>query len=139
MLDGLKYAKYLLMGFPLFGIALVPLLPVIQLWESLGFLQIVFFFGLYLGVVNNRELPTFTRFNAQQAILIDILLIVPDLLLRSFDNPSGGAGLQALVLIDNTVFLYVYLCALAGVGASLAGKYFRLPLVGEAAESQVNR
>jgi hypothetical protein len=37
--------------------------------------QIVAFFGLALGVANNRNMPTFTRFNAQQAILLDILQV----------------------------------------------------------------
>jgi hypothetical protein len=49
LLDGLKYSKFLLMQFPLFGLALLPLKPAIDLWYGLGFLQIIVFFGLYLG------------------------------------------------------------------------------------------
>ena len=145
LLDGLKYSKFLLLQFPLFGLALLPLKPAIDLWFSLGFLQILVFFGLYLGVVQNREMSYFARFNAQQAVLLDILLIVPDVLARLVSGLggddallTGGPGLEAQVLMYNTVFLYVYLTSVVGVGASALGKSVKLPLVGDAAESQTD-
>ena len=145
LLDGLKYSKFLLMQFPLFGLALLPLKPAIDLWYGLGFLQIAVFFGLYLGVVQNQEMKYFTRYNAQQAVLLDILLIVPDVLARLASGLGGddalltsGPGLEIQVLMYNTVFLYVYLSSVVGVGASALGKNVKLPLVGDAAESQTN-
>ena len=145
LLDGLKYSKFLLLQFPLFGLALLPLKPAIDLWYSLGFLQILVFFGLYLGVVQNREMSYFARFNAQQAVLLDILLIVPDVLARLASGLggddamlTGGPGLEAQVLMYNTVFLYVYLTSVVGAGASALGKSVKLPLVGDAAESQTD-
>ena len=145
LLDGLKYSKFLLMQFPLFGLALLPLKPAIDLWYGLGFLQIAVFFGLYLGVVQNQEMKYFTRYNAQQAVLLDILLIVPDVLARLASGLggddallTGGPGLEIQVLMYNTVFLYVYLSSVVGVGASALGKNVKLPLVGDAAESQTN-
>lgn len=144
LLDGLKYSKFLLMQFPLFGLALLPLKPAIDLWYSLGFLQIIVFFGLYLGVVNNQEMSRGVRFNAQQAILLDILLIVPDVLTRLVSGLggddallTGGPGLEAQVLLYNTVFLYVYLTSVVGAGASALGKQVKLPIVGDAAETQI--
>ena len=107
--------------------------------------QIAVFFGLYLGVVQNQEMKYFTRYNAQQAVLLDILLIVPDVLARLASGLggddallTGGPGLEIQVLMYNTVFLYVYLCSVVGVGASALGKNVKLPLVGDAAESQTN-
>ena len=145
LLDGLKYSKFLLMQFPLFGLALLPIKPAVDLWYGLGFLQIAVFFGLYLGVVQNQNMKYFTRYNAQQAVLLDILLIVPDVLARLASGLggddallTGGPGLEIQVLMYNTVFLYVYLCSVVGVGASALGKNVKLPLVGDAAESQTN-
>ena len=145
LLDGLKYSKFLLMQFPLFGLALLPLKPAIDVWYGLGFLQIAVFFGLYLGVVQNQNMKYFTRYNAQQAVLLDILLIVPDVLARLASGMggddallTGGPGLEVQVLMYNTVFLYVYLSSVVGVGASALGKTVKLPLVGDAAESQTN-
>ena len=146
LLDGLKYSKFLLMQFPLFGLALLPIKPAVDLWYGLGFLQIAVFFGLYLGVVQNQNMKYFTRYNAQQAVLLDILLIVPDVLARLASGLggddallTGGPGLEIQVLMYNTVFLYVYLCSVVGVGASALGKNVKLPLVGDAAESQTQQ
>lgn len=146
LLDGLKYSKFLLMQFPLFGLLLLPIKPAIDLWYSLGFLQIVVFFAMYLGVVNNQGFRYFTRFNAQQAILLDILLIVPDVLIRLISGLggddallTGGPGLEAQVLLYNTVFLYVYLTSVAGAGASALGKTIKLPIVGDASEQQTRQ
>ena len=145
LLDGLKYSKFLLMQFPLFGLALLPIKPAVDLWYGLGFLQIAVFFGLYLGVVQNQNMKYFTRYNAQQAVLLDILLIVPDVLARLASGLggddallTGGPGLEIQMLMYNTVCLYVYLCSVVGVGASALGKNVKLPLVGDAAESQTN-
>ena len=95
LLDGLKYSKFLLMQFPLFGLALLPLKPAIDVWYGLGFLQIAVFFGLYLGVVQNQNMKYFTRYNAQQAVLLDILLIVPDVLARLASGMGGDDALPA--------------------------------------------
>ena len=127
LLDSLKYSKFLFMQFPMLSLALLPLAPVISLWGSLGFLQVVVFFATYLGVVQNQNMKRFVRFNAQQAILLDILLIVPDLLTRTFQGidgsgPTGGVGLQAEILFFNSVFLFTYICCTVGAVGSTAGK-----------------
>lgn len=144
LLDSLKYSKFLLLQFPVFGLALLPLSPLISLWFNLGFLQIVVFFATYLGVVQNQNMKRFVRFNAQQAVLLDILLIVPDLLTRTFQGidgsgPTGGIGLQVEIIFFNSVFLFTYICCVVGAIGSTAGKEIKLPLIGDAAESQQPR
>ena len=49
LLDSLKYSKFLLLQFPAFSLALLPLSPLISLWFNLGFLQIAVFFRHLLG------------------------------------------------------------------------------------------
>jgi uncharacterized membrane protein len=144
LLDSLKYSKFLLLQFPLAGLALLPLKPIIELWFNLGFLQIIVFFATYLGVVQNQNMKRFVRFNAQQAVLLDILLIVPDLLTRTFQGidgsgPTGGAGLQAEIIFFNSVFLFTYISCLVGSVSSTFGKETKLPLIGDAADMQQPR
>lgn len=74
---------------------------------------------------------------AQQAILLDILLILPSLIENLFRVPSGGAGLVVYKLLCNTVWLFVAFSFVYAVGACLAGKKVLLPLVGEGADQQV--
>lgn len=91
---------------------------------------------LYLLVVNNPRYSRYVRFNCYQAILLDILLILPGLVERSF-SPSGGAGLEALILFYNTVFLFIFSCFAFGSISCLLGKEPRLPVVADAADAQV--
>ena len=42
---------------------------------------------------------------------------------------TGGPGLEAQVLLYNTVFLYVYLTSVVGAGASTLGKTVKLLIV----------
>ena len=71
-----------------------------------------------------------------QAIVLDVLLILPGLVDSSF-HPEGGIGLEALIVFYNTVFLYLVVCFFIGSGSCLLGKVPRLPLVADAADAQV--
>jgi uncharacterized membrane protein len=91
---------------------------------------------LYLLVVNNQNYSRYVRFNCYQAILLDILLILPGLVERTF-SPSSGVGLEFLVVFYNTVFLFIFACFLFGSVSCLLGKEPRLPVVADAADAQV--
>lgn len=140
LLDGLKYSKFLLIQYPQFGVLLLPIAPVAQFYYSLGFFNIAVFFGLYFGVGQNKKLSQFLRYNAMQAIVLDVLLILPDVAGSLFNGingpPTGGPGLELKILFENTVFIFVYLCVAYGSFSALGGKSVKLPLVGEAAEMQ---
>lgn len=71
-----------------------------------------------------------------QVIVLDVLLIFPDLLERSF-NPKDGLGLDVLMSLDSTVFLFLLVCLIYGSTACVLGQVPRLPIVAEAAERQV--
>lgn len=71
-----------------------------------------------------------------QAIVLDVLLIFPDLLERSF-NPTEGIGLDLIQSLDSTVFLFLLVSLIYGSGSCLLGQVPRLPIVAEAAERQI--
>ena len=72
-----------------------------------------------------------------QAILLDILLVLPSLLERAFGGaPRGGPGLSLYMTLSSTIFLFVLACFFYGAGSALLGKTARLPLVAEAADAQ---
>jgi len=140
LMDGLKFSKFVIMQFPAFSLLLLPLTPVIKAYYGLGFFNIIIFFGMYLGLGRNQNLSQFLRYNAMQAIVLDIFLILPEVLGGLFNGingpPSGGAMLEAQILYYNTAFFFVYFCAAWGSLACLAGKKASLPFVSEAAERQ---
>jgi len=138
LFDGLRYGKFLFMQFPVFSTVLAPFDPLIRVYFSVPFAGLVAFFAIYLGIINNASFSRFVRFNGMQAVLLDIILILPGLiesLLRL--QPMGGIGLQIYVQAYNAIFLFVFACVVYGVGSCMAGRYGRLPLVAEAADAQI--
>ena len=102
------------------------------------FASIAVFFAIYLGIINNQSLSRFVRYNAMQAVILDICLVLPGLLesvLRL--RPSGGVGLQIYISGYNTIFFLLFICVALGIGSCMAGTTARLPIVSDAADAQV--
>lgn len=117
---------------------MAPLLPLEMLYAGIPFLPFLAFLGVYAGIVNNYNLSRFIRYNAAQAVCLDILIIIPQVILQTvFKQPDGGPGLQLYVSTVNTVFLFVAVCVAYGMGSCLVGQSPKLPLVAEAAATQV--
>ncbi|CAD6249653.1 unnamed protein product [Miscanthus lutarioriparius] len=136
-LDGAHHGRFLLAQFPFFGAVLRPLAPAARLFHSSPLTPFLLFLTLYFAVVRNQQaFSRFVRFNAMQAVVLDVLLIFPDLLAQSF-APSGGVGFEVFQSMENTVFLFLLVSLVYGGGACLLGKTPRLPIVADAAERQV--
>ena len=95
---------------PILTTLLAPVTSVARLYFSVPFASLVVFFVIYLGIINNQNLDRSVRFNAMQAILLDIILIVPSLLERTLPAPNSPIFLQLYITFSNTIFLFV-LCA----------------------------
>ncbi|KAK9091853.1 hypothetical protein Syun_026764 [Stephania yunnanensis] len=134
--DGIQYGKYVLTQFTPLQSLLRPLFPAIRVFKSFPFNGFLVFLTLYFVVVRNPNFSKYVRFNTMQAIVLDVLLIFPDLLERSF-NPRDGVGLDLVTSLDSTVFLFLLVCLVYGSGSCLAGQLPRLPIVAEAADRQV--
>ncbi|KAL8457487.1 hypothetical protein ACS0TY_035377 [Phlomoides rotata] len=82
-----------------------PLVPTIRVFKSFPFNEFLVFLTLYFVVVRNQDFSKYVRFNTMQAIVLDVLLIFPDLLERTF-NPRDGVGLDLLMSLESTMFLF---------------------------------
>ncbi|KAK9939761.1 hypothetical protein M0R45_016450 [Rubus argutus] len=107
----------------------------IRVFKSFPFNGFLVFLTLYFGVVRNQNFSRYVRFNTMQVIVLDVLLIFPDLLERSF-NPRDGVGLDVLMSLDSTVFLFLFVSLIYGSTSCLLGQVPRLPIVAEAADRQ---
>nr|QKY65047.1 chloroplast protein import component Tic20-V [Passiflora oerstedii] len=134
--DGVQYGKYVITQFAPIQALIQPLVPAIRVFKSFPLNGFLVFLTLYFVVVRNPNFSRYVRFNTMQAIVLDVLLIFPDLLERSF-NPRGGFGLDLLMSLDSTVFLYLLVCLIYGSSSCLLGQLPRLPIVAEAADRQV--
>ena len=134
--DGIQYGRYFFLQFPAAERLVAPLFPLLSAYKGFPFSNFVAFFGLYLLVVRNPSFSRYVRFNSMQAVVLDVLLIFPQLVDRTF-TPRGGIGFELLVVFYNTVFLFLVACFLFGVVSCVLGKTPRLPLVADAADQQV--
>jgi uncharacterized membrane protein len=134
--DGIQYGRYFFLQYPVAESLLRPLYPLLAAYKGFPYSNFIAFFGLYLLVVRNPSISRYVRFNAMQAVVLDVLLILPTLVERTF-APRGGWGFELLIIFYNTVFLFLVACFLFGVVSCILGKTPRLPIVADAADAQV--
>ncbi|MBA0875292.1 hypothetical protein Goshw_029289, partial [Gossypium schwendimanii] len=134
--DGIQYGKYVITQFTPIQVLIQPLFPAIKVFKSFPLNGFLVFLTLYFVVVRNPNFSRYVRFNTMQAIVLDVLLIFPDLLERSF-NPKEGLGLDLVMSFDSTVFLYLLVSLIYASSSCLFGLLPRLPIVAEAADRQV--
>lgn len=134
--DGIQYGKYVITQFAPIQAFIQPLVPAIKVFKSFPFNGFLVFLTLYFVVVRNTNFSRYVRFNTMQAIVLDVLLIFPDLLERTF-NPRDGFGLDLMMSLDSTVFLFLLVSLIYGSSSCLLGQVPRLPIVADAADRQV--
>jgi hypothetical protein len=137
LFDSLRYGRFLMLQFPIISTIISPLNPLIQLYFTVPFASLASFFAIYLLIVNNFNWDRRVRFNAMQAVLLDIILIFPGLFESVFKiRPMGGVGLQIYIQVYNAIFLFVLVAVVYGIVSSLIGQTARIPLVADAADAQ---
>ncbi|KAK7320316.1 hypothetical protein VNO77_29683 [Canavalia gladiata] len=134
--DGIQYGKYVITQFYPVQAIVQPLVPAIRVFKSFPLNGFLVFLTLYFVVVRNPNFSKYVRFNTMQAIVLDVLLIFPDLLERGF-NPRDGLGLDLIMSLDSTMFLFLLVCLIYGSSSCLLGQIPRLPIVADAADRQV--
>jgi uncharacterized membrane protein len=97
---------------------------------------LIIFFALFLLVIRNESISHFIRFNAMQAILLDIVLILCGLVASYILQPvlQGGLILETLF---NVVFLGTVAAVVYSVVQSALGRYAEIPTLSEAVYMQV--
>lgn len=135
IISGLPFGSFLFRQFPALGVFLIPLQPVLLIYNSVPFAGLIIFFLLFLLVVRNEKIAHFIRFNTMQAILLDILLVLCSLVLQIL-LPALGTNLVTETLI-NIVFLGTVVACGYSIVQSLLGRYAEIPTLSEAVYAQV--
>ena len=129
--DALPFGSALISVFPWLIWLQLPALPLLLLDQSVPFGGFVLFLVLFLAVVRNPKVPDYLRFNALQAILIDILLTVFRVLL----SPLGDS--IVLRTLNNTIFIGSIAVLFYALLQCLRGKEADLPTISEAVRMQL--
>ena len=104
----IPFGYYLFYKYSFLKILLFLTFPIAIIEKSLPFGGFLLFIILYAGLVRNPKVPYFIRYNACQALLIDIALIIISYLLRIFPI----AELSSIIFIFTLcIFIYsIYQC-----------------------------
>ncbi len=84
MKASLPFGSFLFYKFSFLKILILLAFPILFIEKSLPYGDIMLFLILFAGLVRNPKVPSFVRYNACQALLLDIMLIIFNYALRIF-------------------------------------------------------
>ena len=123
----LPFGYYFFYKFSFLKILFFITFPIALLENSIPLGSLILFLLLFFGLVRNTKVPYFVRYNAFQAILIDIALIIMSYILRIIPIIELGSILFVLIL---TLFIYsVIYC--------IYGKEPEVPLISRSVRMQI--
>jgi len=140
-----------LLFYPIFLLAAIYFYPIL----NMAIISFIVFFALFIGVVRNEAYSHFLRFHAMQALLlavlgwllrscIDLLDLTSALVPGFSGSQTGGAALAGagimqiiLAIIFSTIFIGIVGASFYSIVQSLRGQYAEMPLISEAAHSQI--
>lgn len=138
------YGAVLFQQFPLIVLPFVPFIwlygnvlafPLVPLLGLTG--EFFLFMGLYFLVVRDSRVPHFIRFNAMQALLIQIMLFIAQLFFQVLEQLSSDS-LPSIIraTFANTIFIGTMLLASYAIYQSVKGEYSDIPTLSQAASFQ---
>ena len=136
LIYSLPFGVTLLTQFPPLYQFFAPLVALYYITETLPFASLLIFFGLWFAVVRNEKVSYFLRFNAMQAILLNILQILFSLIMGIL-VPAFGAQSLISETLSNTIFMGSITASIFCIWRSFQGQYAELPGLSDAASSQV--
>ena len=101
--------------------------PIAIIEKSLPFGSFLLFIILFAGLVRNPKVPYFVRYNACQALLIDIALIIISYLLRIFP----------IVELGSIIFIFSLCIFIFLISQCIFGVEPERPLISKSAKMQI--
>lgn len=121
ILDGDHFGHYLYERLPpLGGVHDVLLGGMLEFWEVFPFAGLCLFIALTLGTRGNTEMNRNVRFSAQQAALIDVSLILPELISSAFEGEDMPR--QLMEPCSNLTYYYIIAVVTYCIALNLKGK-----------------
>jgi len=100
------------------------------------FMPLIIFFLIFLSVVRQKRIPHLVRWNACQAIMIDICSMLY-ILVRMY-LPGEIRHSMALDFMDRFFWVFMFLMIIYCIVNTLRGAYAEIPHVSEACYIQVD-
>ena len=123
----IPFGYYLFYKYSFLKILLFLTFPIAIIEKSLPFGGFLLFIILFAGLVRNPNVPYFVRYNAYQALLIDIALIIISYLLRIFPIVAFGS---IIFIFSLCIFIY-------SISKCIYGVEPELPLISKSVRMQI--
>ena len=137
------FGAFLFIQFPPLLIAFFPIFKLNQVLSIsiIDFISIRFvaWFCVFLFVVRNYKVNHFVRFNAMQALLLDIIVALVGAITQLLGVILGQVAFFPFMLqiIASVTFLGITAASLYAIFQCIRGKYGEMPVISDVAYSQV--
>ena len=121
------FGYYLFYKFSFLKILLYITYPIAIVERSIPFGGLLFFLILFAGVVRNPNVPYFVRYNACQALLLDIALIIISYILRILPLAEFGS----------IIFVFVFSIFIFSIFQCINGVEPELPFISKSVRMQI--
>ena len=124
--DALIYGRSIFSQVPVVKLSIIPTLPILIIKQNLPIGNLLILLLLFLGIVKNRKLSYFIRFNTMQSILLSIILVIFSylkiFLITITVNSPIIEGLETTIFIFSlTIILFCTIQCLRGIEANIPG------------------
>ena len=123
----IPFGYYFFYKYSFLKILLFITFPIAIIEKSLPFGSFLLFIILFAGLVRNPNDPYFVRYNASQAILIDIALIIISYLLRIFP----------IVELGSIIFIFTLCIFIYSISQCIYGVEPEIPLISKSVRMQI--
>ena len=123
----IPFGYYFFYKYSFLKILLFLTFPIAIIEKSLPFGSFLLFIILFAGLVRNPKVPYFVRYNACQALLIDIALIIISYLLRIFP----------IVVFGSIIFIFTLCIFIYSISQCIFGVEPEIPLISKSVRMQI--
>jgi len=123
----IPFGYYLFYKYSFLKILLFLTFPIAIIEKSLPFGSFLLFIILFAGLVRNPNVPYFVRYNACQALLVDISLIIISYLLRIFP----------IVELGSIIFIFTLCIFIYSISQCIYGVEPEIPLISKSVRMQI--
>ena len=133
--DCLKFGAHLYIKYPFTQIIQIPAIPILFIERSLPFGNILLFLAIFIGLIRNRKVSYFLRFNALQSLLLNIGIIIVSFIFEIVFSPF----LNTLIIrtFSSTLLISLFSVIVYCVWACTQGDEPDLPIISQATKMQL--
>ncbi len=125
--SSIPFGYYLFYKYSFIKVFLFITFPVAIIQKSLPFGGLLLFLILFAGLVRNPKVPYFVRYNACQALLLDIALIIISYLFQIFP----------LVELGSIVFIFILCIFIYSISQCIYGVEPEIPFISKSVRMQI--